>query len=95
MPAAIALAGDNRGDAVPLQTVKIIRVEVRLLLPDDLGTSRRFRPIAVKVVDATTNVVASDQMLCSIGFFVTMDALGRGISRLPGRGAYPDLMNAD
>jgi len=75
--------------------VKIVRVEVKLLLPYGLWTFRRLRPIAVKVVDATTDIVASDQMLRSIVFIVTMSALWGGISLHSSRRGYSDLMHTD
>ncbi len=60
-----------------------------------MGMFRRLRPAAVKEVDATINVVASDQMLRSIGFSVTMNALGCGVSGDSSRGENPNLMDTD
>ncbi len=60
-----------------------------------MGTSRRLGSTPVKVIDATINVVASDQMLRSIGFIVTMNALGRGVSGDSSRGKNSNLMDSD
>ncbi len=88
-------AGDNRGNLVPKCAVKIVRIEVRLLLPHCLRTAGRLGRAAIKVVDAAIDVVTSDEMFRSIGFIVTVNAFGGGISRDSRSGQRPDLMNAD
>ena len=50
---------------------------------------------SVEIVAAAINVVPSHQMLCSVGFIVTMDPLRCRVPLKAGRGDYPDLMDTD